>query len=261
MASRDALRIRVRSGRWRPVQQLPECPLHVAERYPRAADLVAQRSQFEPVGRSGPGSVCRFVGDEGAAAGSDDGSARCGEQSDGGLGGVHGDLVVGRDLPVRGQSFSGLISAGVDVSRKQLGDALTRVAGLGVVGVGRSHAHEATRRLKTAIDDETVGTYRRNEAVRIKTDRSVVDMDRDELAGLDDCTAPLGDEQREALHAFWDRVICEEWGLASRPAPVDGAMVELAQRRGRRTARRATARIAGATRTAEATPGFGGEAA
>lgn len=86
-------------------------------------------------------------------------------------------------------------------------------------------------------------------------------MDRYDPAGLDDCTAPLSDEQREALHEFWDRVIREEWGPAPRPAPVDGAMAELAERRRRRSARRAMARIARTARTVEVTPGFGGEAA
>lgn len=86
-------------------------------------------------------------------------------------------------------------------------------------------------------------------------------MDRFDLAGLDDCTAPLDDEQREALHEFWDRVIREEWGPAPRSAPADGAMAVLAERRRRRSARRAMARIARSARAVEATPGFGGEAA
>ncbi|KAA1032572.1 hypothetical protein FVA95_07600 [Pseudonocardia sp. EV170527-09] len=87
--------------------------------------------------------------------------------------------------------------------------------------------------------------------------------DRHDTAGLDDCTAPLADEQREALHEFWDRVIAEEWGPAPipRPAPVDGALVELAERRRRRSTRRAMTRMVRAAQVTAPAPSYGGEAA
>jgi hypothetical protein len=73
-------------------------------------------------------------------------------------------------------------------------------------------------------------------------------MDPYDVAGLDDCTAPLGDEQRESLHDFWDRVIREEWVPAARPQPRAVSLAELDERRERRSARRAVAQIAAASR-------------
>lgn len=93
-----------------------------------------------------------------------------------------------------------------------------------------------------------------------------VSMNRFDSLGMADCVVPLDDEQREALHEFWDRVIVDELGPepTERPAPVDAALIELAERQRRRTARRALVRVARAARAiqaVEAAPGFGGEAA
>lgn len=73
-------------------------------------------------------------------------------------------------------------------------------------------------------------------------------MDRDDVAGLDDCTAPLDDEQRESLHDFWEQVIREELVPPVRRAPREVSLAELDERRERRAARRAVAQIAAASR-------------
>ena len=88
-------------------------------------------------------------------------------------------------------------------------------------------------------------------------------------AALDECVGPLDEEGRRAVRRYWEQVIREEWVPPVRrvprpvPLPEDG-------RRERRQARRAVARIAAASRTAQVhafraeaaeRPGFGDEAA
>jgi hypothetical protein len=85
---------------------------------------------------------------------------------------------------------------------------------------------------------------------------------------LDDCVVALDEEGQKAVRQYWEQVIREEWVPAARPVPRAVSMAELDERRERRSARRAVARIAAASRLAQvhrlATPAGGfepGEAA
>jgi hypothetical protein len=73
------------------------------------------------------------------------------------------------------------------------------------------------------------------------------------VAALADCIAPLDDEDRRALRAYWEQVIREESIPPVRrvPSPVPSA---LERRRERREARRAVARIATASRVLAMSP-------
>lgn len=86
-------------------------------------------------------------------------------------------------------------------------------------------------------------------------------MDEYNVAGLDECISPLGDEQREALHHFWDQVLTEVWGPAPLPVPQESQVVDLAERRRRRIERRALVRVTRTVQLVESGPDFGGEAA
>jgi hypothetical protein len=52
------------------------------------------------------------------------------------------------------------------------------------------------------------------------------------------------------VRRYWEQVICEEWVPAARPMPRSVPLAELDERRERRAARRAVARIAAAGRVA-----------
>lgn len=72
-----------------------------------------------------------------------------------------------------------------------------------------------------------------------------------DAAGLADCVAPLDEEDRAALRRYWDEVIGEVWSaLHARPVPRPVPLAELDERRARRQARRAMARVAAAGRVA-----------
>jgi hypothetical protein len=77
-------------------------------------------------------------------------------------------------------------------------------------------------------------------------DRDVVDID--DAGALADCIAPLDAEQRSALRGYWEQVIREEWVPPTERVPARPAMAGLDERRARREARRAMARIAQAGR-------------
>lgn len=66
-------------------------------------------------------------------------------------------------------------------------------------------------------------------------------------AALVECIAPLADENRRAVRAYWEQVIREEWMPPVRRIP---QVVAQDGRRQRREARRAMARIAAAGRLA-----------
>lgn len=70
-----------------------------------------------------------------------------------------------------------------------------------------------------------------------------------DAAALAECTAPLDDEQRQALRQYWEQVIREEWVPPARRTPRPVPLAEDG-RRERREARRAIARIAAAGRVA-----------
>jgi hypothetical protein len=88
-------------------------------------------------------------------------------------------------------------------------------------------------------------------------------------AALAECVAPLSEDGRRALRRYWEQVIREEWVPTARPAPRPVSLAVLDERRERRSARRAVARLAAAGRVAQLRParlvargGFGpGEAA
>lgn len=79
-------------------------------------------------------------------------------------------------------------------------------------------------------------------------------------AALMECIAPLNEEDRRALHAYWSQVIWEEWLPPVRrvPSPVPS---EADTRRERREARRAVARIVAASQMCPAMPSSGKAAA
>jgi hypothetical protein len=90
-------------------------------------------------------------------------------------------------------------------------------------------------------------------------------------AALAECVAPLSEDERRSVRRYWEQVIREEWVPASRRVRRPVSLAELDERRERRSARRAVARIAAAGRVAQvrrlvpavaASGGFGsGEAA
>jgi hypothetical protein len=77
-------------------------------------------------------------------------------------------------------------------------------------------------------------------------ERKIVD-----LRALLDCVAPLSEKDRRAVRRYWEQVIREEWLPAVRPMPRSVPLAELDERRERRSARRAVARIAAAGRVAQ----------
>ncbi|MGH3586577.1 MAG: hypothetical protein ACRDQ0_09665 [Pseudonocardia sp.] len=62
---------------------------------------------------------------------------------------------------------------------------------------------------------------------------------------LDDCVAPLDEEDRNAVHQYWDQVIQEEWAPRERHSP-GAVLVPGDGSRQRRKARRAMAQIVAA---------------
>lgn len=89
----------------------------------------------------------------------------------------------------------------------------------------------------------------------------------DHGAALSDCVVPLDADGEFAVQAYWQRVIWEEWEPPTRFVPRAVPLPE-DERRARRQARRAMARVAAAGRLAaviELRPAvaatFGGEAA
>jgi hypothetical protein len=70
----------------------------------------------------------------------------------------------------------------------------------------------------------------------------------DDAGALAECLAPLDAEHRSALRGYWEQVIREEWVPPAEREPARPAMAELDERRARREARRAMARIAQAGR-------------
>jgi hypothetical protein len=69
---------------------------------------------------------------------------------------------------------------------------------------------------------------------------------------LDECMAPLNEEDQKAVRRYWEQVIREEWEPPVRPRPRAVPLPEDG-RRERREARRAVSRIAAASRV----PGSG----
>jgi hypothetical protein len=70
-------------------------------------------------------------------------------------------------------------------------------------------------------------------------------MDSTIYAGdLTDCVRPLDEQDRQALRRYWEQVISEEWTPAAEALPRAVSWEELDERRARRNARRAMARIA-----------------
>ena len=63
-----------------------------------------------------------------------------------------------------------------------------------------------------------------------------------DLASLDECVAPLADEDRRALRRYWEQVIREEWVPPAKRAPRPVPLAEDG-RRERREARRAVATV------------------
>jgi hypothetical protein len=91
-----------------------------------------------------------------------------------------------------------------------------------------------------------------------------------DAAALAECMAPLDGEARRMVRQYWEQVIREEWVPPAQRVPRAVSLAELDERRERRSARRAVARIAAASRVAHLrrsapvtrTVGFGpGEAA
>lgn len=75
-------------------------------------------------------------------------------------------------------------------------------------------------------------------------------MKSQHVEALTDCVAPLDEDNRRAVRRYWEQVIREEWVPSVRPAPRAVPLAELDERRERRAARRAVARIAAAGRLA-----------
>ena len=71
-----------------------------------------------------------------------------------------------------------------------------------------------------------------------------------DCAALAECVAQLSEEERRAVRRYWEQVIREEWVPATRPVPRAVSLAELDERRERRSARRAVARITAAGRVA-----------
>lgn len=67
-------------------------------------------------------------------------------------------------------------------------------------------------------------------------------------AALTECVVPLDEEGRRAVRRYWERVIREEWVPPVERVAGPGSLAELDERRSRRQARRAMARIAAASR-------------
>lgn len=68
---------------------------------------------------------------------------------------------------------------------------------------------------------------------------------------LDECVVALDEEGQKAVRQYWEQVIREEWVPSARPVPRAVSLAELDERRDRRSARRAVARIAAAGRVAQ----------
>ncbi|WP_103379743.1 hypothetical protein [Pseudonocardia dioxanivorans] len=84
-------------------------------------------------------------------------------------------------------------------------------------------------------------------------------------AALADRIDPLCDDERRRLVSYWDQVIREEWTPVIEGPPAARSLAELDERRARREARRAMARIARAGQrrapAARLAATIGGEAA
>lgn len=65
---------------------------------------------------------------------------------------------------------------------------------------------------------------------------------------LTDCVVPLSSEDMRALHCYWDQVIREEWVAPTQRELAPVSLLVQEERRARREARRAMARIARAGR-------------
>ena len=72
-------------------------------------------------------------------------------------------------------------------------------------------------------------------------------MSTRDVAALVECVVPLDDESRRAVRQYWEQVIREEWMPPARRVPRPVPLPE-DNRRERREARRAVARIAAASR-------------
>lgn len=194
------------------------------------------------------------LGDESAAAWADHHATPGGEQSDRRLSRVNGDPVLAGQLPVRGQLVAGSEAAGVDLVREQLGEPVAGVSrSEQVVLCGFSHESERTDRLKTAVDPEEQRSYCRNTANRLKTVArpGVGDMGSNDEQIYRERFAPLSEGEQRAVRRRWEQLIREEWVPAVRPMPRSVPLAELDERRERRSARRAVARIAAAGRVAQ----------
>lgn len=238
-------------GNGKPAQQT----VGFVERAAGLLDLSANGRQLLCVGVDSRevGLIVTAAGHERAAARPDDGTALGDEKSYRRLGGVDGDVVLGRDLPVGGQLLAGAVPAAVDLRPEQVCDTSTREASPSVCGFDIGHDSQVTRRLETELDAMTERIYRRSQINRIKT---VDAHEGDEMKGyidpaaLTECVAPLDEEDRRAVVQHWEQVIREEWVPPVRRMPRALSMAELDERRERREARRAIARIAAAGRLA-----------
>src|SRR5262249_30221089 len=105
-------------------QQAGDLLLSRCEVLPALSQRGTQLGKFGP---QRPGRLAGRVSGVSAAAGPDLDQAVCGQQPDGGLSGVQGNVVLVAELPVRREPGSGWVGAAGDLRAESIGEQLARV--------------------------------------------------------------------------------------------------------------------------------------